>query len=106
MGGHGCAKVRLTGEEMHTEFVCIPRPSARSDGDGVLLSTGAKCPPSSLAHRRSVGLACGLLDSATLRGHRNCLTTDLRPLLVTFHLAEPRHLSSRSPHRMHSLWML
>ncbi|MFL6765011.1 MAG: alkaline phosphatase D family protein [Sphingomicrobium sp.] len=34
-GGHGYAKVRLTGDEMRTEFVCIPRPitrSARSDG--------------------------------------------------------------------------
>ena len=31
MGGHGYAKVRLTGEAMRTEFVCIPRPIARSD---------------------------------------------------------------------------
>src|SRR5205085_1825514 len=34
-GGHGYAKVRLTGDEMRTEFVCIPRPitrSERSDG--------------------------------------------------------------------------
>jgi len=31
MGGHGYAKVRLTGEEMRTEFVCIPRPITRSD---------------------------------------------------------------------------
>ncbi len=30
MGGHGYAKVRLTGDEMRTEFVCIPRPIARS----------------------------------------------------------------------------
>jgi len=30
-GGHGYAKVRLTGEEMRTEFVCIPRPIARSE---------------------------------------------------------------------------
>jgi alkaline phosphatase D len=30
MGGHGYSKVRLTGEEMRTEFVCIPRPIARS----------------------------------------------------------------------------
>ncbi|HEX8621198.1 MAG TPA: alkaline phosphatase D family protein [Allosphingosinicella sp.] len=29
-GGHGYAKVRLTGREMRTEFVCIPRPIARS----------------------------------------------------------------------------
>jgi alkaline phosphatase D len=29
-GGHGYAKVRLTGEEMRTEFVCIPRPITRS----------------------------------------------------------------------------
>jgi alkaline phosphatase D len=31
MGGHGYATVRLTGEEMRTEFVCIPRPIARSE---------------------------------------------------------------------------
>jgi alkaline phosphatase D len=31
MGGHGYSKVRLTGEAMRTEFVCIPRPIARSD---------------------------------------------------------------------------
>jgi alkaline phosphatase D len=30
MGGHGYAKVRLTGTEMRTEFVCIPRPISRS----------------------------------------------------------------------------
>jgi alkaline phosphatase D len=30
-GGHGYAKVRLTAEEMRTEFVCIPRPVARSE---------------------------------------------------------------------------
>ena len=31
MGGHGYCKVRLTGDEMRTEFVCIPRPITRSD---------------------------------------------------------------------------
>ena len=31
MGGHGYAKVRLSGEEIRTEFVCIPRPVQRSD---------------------------------------------------------------------------
>jgi alkaline phosphatase D len=31
MGGHGYATVRLTSDEMRTEFVCIPRPIARSD---------------------------------------------------------------------------
>jgi len=30
-GGHGYAKVRLTEDEMRTEFVCIPRPVTRSD---------------------------------------------------------------------------
>jgi alkaline phosphatase D len=30
LGGHGYAKVRLTGDEMRTEFVCIPRPISRS----------------------------------------------------------------------------
>jgi alkaline phosphatase D len=31
MGGHGYAKVRLSSNEMRTEFVCIPRPVTRSD---------------------------------------------------------------------------
>jgi alkaline phosphatase D len=31
LGGHGYAKVRLSAEEMRTEFVCIPRPVTRSD---------------------------------------------------------------------------
>ncbi len=31
LGGHGYATVRLTSDEMRTEFVCIPRPIARSD---------------------------------------------------------------------------
>ena len=30
-GGHGYAKVRLTGDAMRTEFVCIPRPITRSE---------------------------------------------------------------------------
>ena len=30
-GGHGYAQVRLTGDEMRTEFVCIPRPITRSE---------------------------------------------------------------------------
>ena len=30
-GGHGYATVRLTGGEMRTEFVCIPRPITRSE---------------------------------------------------------------------------
>jgi alkaline phosphatase D len=30
-GGHGYAKVRLTANEMRTEFVCIPRPVTRSE---------------------------------------------------------------------------
>jgi alkaline phosphatase D len=30
LGGHGYAKVRLTTDEMRTEFVCIPRPINRS----------------------------------------------------------------------------
>lgn len=30
MGGHGYAKVRLSSDEMRTEFVCIPRPITRS----------------------------------------------------------------------------
>lgn len=31
MGGHGYAKVRLSADEMRTEFVCIPRPITRSE---------------------------------------------------------------------------
>jgi len=31
MGGHGYATVRLSADEMRTEFVCIPRPIARSE---------------------------------------------------------------------------
>jgi alkaline phosphatase D len=31
MGGHGYAKVQLSGDEMRTEFVCIPRPITRSE---------------------------------------------------------------------------
>lgn len=31
LGGHGYAKVRLSGDEMRTEFVCIPRPVTRSE---------------------------------------------------------------------------
>lgn len=30
-GGHGYATVRLTGSEMRTEFVCVPRPVTRSE---------------------------------------------------------------------------
>jgi alkaline phosphatase D len=33
LGGHGYAKVRLTADEMRTEFVCIPRPIERSASD-------------------------------------------------------------------------
>jgi len=31
IGGHGYATVRLTGDEIRTEFVCIPRPITRSE---------------------------------------------------------------------------
>jgi alkaline phosphatase D len=31
LGGHGYAKVRLSADQMRTEFVCIPRPIARSE---------------------------------------------------------------------------
>jgi alkaline phosphatase D len=31
LGGHGYAKVQLSAAEMRTEFVCIPRPIARSE---------------------------------------------------------------------------
>jgi alkaline phosphatase D len=30
IGGHGYATVRLTGDDMRTEFVCIPRPIDRA----------------------------------------------------------------------------
>jgi alkaline phosphatase D len=32
LGGHGYAKVQLSADEMRTEYVCIPRPIARSEG--------------------------------------------------------------------------
>ena len=32
MGGHGYATVRVTGEEIECEFVCIPRPVERASG--------------------------------------------------------------------------
>ena len=44
LGGHGYATVRLTADEMRTEFVCIPRPITRSetpDGSVFLLNTRA-----------------------------------------------------------------
>jgi len=31
LGGHGYAKVRLSSDQMRTEFVCIPRPITRSE---------------------------------------------------------------------------
>jgi alkaline phosphatase D len=31
LGAHGYAKVRLSGDQMRTEFVCIPRPITRSE---------------------------------------------------------------------------
>jgi alkaline phosphatase D len=31
LGGHGYAKVQLSADEMRTEYVCIPRPIARSE---------------------------------------------------------------------------
>src|SRR5262249_432351 len=31
LGGHGYANVRLSAAEMRTEFVCVPRPIARSE---------------------------------------------------------------------------
>jgi alkaline phosphatase D len=31
LGGHGYATVRLSADEMRTDFVCIPRPITRSD---------------------------------------------------------------------------
>jgi alkaline phosphatase D len=31
LGGHGYAKVRLSGDQMGTEFVCIPRPITRNE---------------------------------------------------------------------------
>ena len=31
LGGHGYAKVRLSAEELRTEFVCIPRPIVRAE---------------------------------------------------------------------------
>ncbi len=57
MGGHGYATVRLTSDEMRTEFICIPRPSrAAIVPMAVLFATG-----SSTRHRsgnRASGLCC------------------------------------------------
>jgi alkaline phosphatase D len=42
MGGHGYAVVRVTGDILETEFVCIPRPverSERADGGPLLYRT-------------------------------------------------------------------
>jgi alkaline phosphatase D len=42
MGGHGYATVRVTKDELQTEFVCIPRPIERSqsaDGGSILYRT-------------------------------------------------------------------
>jgi alkaline phosphatase D len=42
LGGHGYAKVGLSGDQMRTEFVCIPRPITRSerpDGERPQLKT-------------------------------------------------------------------
>jgi alkaline phosphatase D len=32
-GGHGYATVRVSKEQLETEFVCIPRPMERNDAD-------------------------------------------------------------------------
>ena len=45
MGGHGYATVRLTGDEMRTEFVCIPRPITRSERADGGPSAIASCIP-------------------------------------------------------------
>jgi len=43
MGGHGYSVVRATSEALETEFVCIPRPLERSEGqDGGALKYRAK----------------------------------------------------------------
>jgi alkaline phosphatase D len=42
MGGHGYAVVRVSGDVLETEFVCIPRPverSERADGGPLLYRT-------------------------------------------------------------------
>jgi alkaline phosphatase D len=48
LGGHGYAKVRLSANEMRTEFVCIPRPITRSekpDGGPTQVPDRAYCRP-------------------------------------------------------------
>ncbi len=43
MGGHGYSIVRATSDSFETEFVCIPRPLERSDGqEGGVLRYRAK----------------------------------------------------------------
>ena len=72
-GGHGYAKVRLTGDEMRTEFVCIPRPITRSgSADG-----------GPLRYRVVHTAHCGARRTAAARQH--VLEGDSGP----FHLGRP-----------------
>ena len=62
MGAHGYATVRLTSDEMRTEFVCIPRPITRSRSSrwrpsslpgrphGIALETGRAAFAASASH--------------------------------------------------------
>ena len=53
LGGHGYATVRLSANEMRTEFVCIPRPITRSErADGGPLRYRVVHTRAALASRR------------------------------------------------------
>ena len=65
-GGHGYATVRLTGDEMRTEFVCIPRPITRSDEPRRRAAALSRGP-----HREAVG--AGRAAAARAAGARRRL---------------------------------
>jgi alkaline phosphatase D len=66
-GGHGYATVRLSKDEMRTEFVCIPRPvtrSQRADG-GDLRYRIVPCCPLVESRRAAPGLSSRFLEGGS-----------------------------------------
>jgi alkaline phosphatase D len=74
LGAHGYAKVRLSADEMRTEFVCIPRPITRAErpDGGPLSGRPQRC---TLAARRAA-------RPAPTRHRRRSGTVDLRGTLA------------------------
>jgi alkaline phosphatase D len=74
-GGHGYATVRLTSDEMRTEFVCIPaRSRAAIVPMAVLFATG-----SPIRHRsgnRASGLRCASRSLRAIQGFRSEMARD------------------------------